>query len=144
MVGVGGSQQEVNVSLCNVPKSNGNTMCVNVCVSVRRDDCSGWMLAQHWKPQDGGDLMLGLHFSIFPRKRKKRHPIMFGLSFPVLSCYFFPPFISPFQLLTAAGKRVKKCKAVLDFSTKMDKELRSSHRVRVEDCERNDHLHHLY
>lgn len=46
------------------------------------------MLAQHWKPQDGGDLMLGVHFSVFPRK-KKSHPIMFGLSFPVLSGSFF-------------------------------------------------------
>lgn len=106
-------------------------MCDEYCVCVcerereRRDECSGWMLAQQWKPQDGGDLMLGLNFSVFPRKRKSAsHNVRFVVSCAVM--LLFSLFLSPLQFCTASGKMVKKGEAVLRFSRKMDEELRSS------------------
>lgn len=77
-------------------------MCVNEC--VRRDDCSGCLLAQHWKPQDGGDLKLGLHFSTFLRKRTPASQNVHSL-FRLPSCYLC------FDFSFASAKLATKRKA---------------------------------
>lgn len=92
-----------------------------MCVCTH-DGCSGWMLAQHWKPQDGGDLMLGLHFSVFPRKRKPAsHNARFVVSCAVMSlfsCFSF--FFSFFALsvLHCSWKNGKEMKVSVAFQQK--------------------------
>lgn len=82
-----------------------------------RDNCRGWMLAQQWKPQDGGDLMLGLHFSVFPRKRKPAsHNARFAVSCAVM--LLFSLFLSPFQFLHRFWKNGKEVKASVAFQQK--------------------------
>lgn len=84
------------------------------------------MLAQHWKPQDGGDLMLGLHFSVFPRKRKPAsHNVRFVVSCAVMFLFSLFFSFSSFQICTASGKKiVKKLRAVMCFGGQTERKVK--------------------